>query len=52
MTRDVDDEAAWLRFILHRLQAALRFAKAPETADIVRELIREIENRLTEVEKQ
>jgi hypothetical protein len=52
MTRDADDEAAWLRFLLHRLQAALRYAKASETADIVRELIQEIESRLTEVEKQ
>jgi hypothetical protein len=46
------DEAAWLRFFLHRLLAALRYAKAPETSTILRELIQEIENRLEEVEKR
>jgi hypothetical protein len=40
------DEAAWLRFFLHRLLAALRSAKVPKTTAILRELIQEIENRL------
>jgi hypothetical protein len=50
MTQNVD-EAAWLRFLLHRLLAALRYAKAEETSTILRELIQEIEMRLEEVEK-
>ena len=52
MMQNADDEAAWLRFFLHRLLAALRYAKGAETSAILRELIQEIENRLEEVEKR
>jgi len=46
MMQDTDDEAAWLRFLLYRLRAALRHAQSEETLAILRELIQEIENRL------
>jgi hypothetical protein len=38
--------------LLHRLLAALRYAKVEETSAILRELIQEIENRLDQVEKR
>jgi len=41
-----DDEQGWLRFFIRRLRAALRYAKAPETAAILKELIAEVEARL------
>jgi hypothetical protein len=48
MPRDDDDEREWLRFFLRRLRAALRYAKSPETTEIPKELIAEIEARLDE----
>jgi len=51
MTQDDNDQAAWLRFFLHRIPVALRYAPSAETLVILRELIQEIENRLDEVEK-
>jgi hypothetical protein len=52
MTQGANDEAAWLRFILNRLRLVLRSAKGAETSAILRELIRDIENRLDDVEKR
>ena len=52
MAQKAHDEAAWLRFFLRRLQAALRHAKAPETAMILRELMREVEARFDEINKR
>ena len=48
MPRGDDDEREWLRFFLRRLRAALRYAKSPETTEILKELIAEIEARLDE----
>jgi hypothetical protein len=52
MTQGANDEAAWLRFIRNRLRVALRYAGGAEISIILRELIRDIENRLDEVEKR
>jgi hypothetical protein len=52
MTLGANDEAAWLRFILNRLRAAVRYAGGAEISAILRELIRDIENRLDDVEKR
>jgi hypothetical protein len=46
MTQDASGEAAWLRFLLHRVRAALRYARTAETMAICQELIQEIEKRL------
>jgi hypothetical protein len=46
MAESRDDERAWLRFFIGRLRAALRYAKAPETTAILKELIAEVEARL------
>ena len=48
MPRGDDDEREWLRFFLRRLRAALRYAKSPETTEILKELIAGIEARLDE----
>ena len=44
MAQDAIDEAAWLRFLIYRLLAALRYAKTAETVAILREVIQETEN--------
>jgi hypothetical protein len=49
MAESRDDEYAWLRFFPRRLRAALRYAKVPETAAILRELITEVETRLEQI---
>ena len=46
MAESRDDERAWLRFFIGQLRAALRYAKAPETTAIHKELIAEVEARL------
>ena len=51
MTQGVNDEALWLQFFLRRLRAALRYAEVVETSTILRELIRVVEDRLDELEK-
>jgi hypothetical protein len=51
--RDFNDldrrEFDWLQFFQRRLLAALRYAKVPETSDILRELISEVDGRLAEL---
>jgi hypothetical protein len=50
---DLDrQELDWLKFFRRRLLAALRYAKVPETSDILRELISEVEGRLVDLADQ
>ena len=51
MSQARDDEAVWLRFFRLRLLVALRYAKVPATADILRELIVEVEARIEKLSK-
>jgi hypothetical protein len=51
MPKGEGDEREWLRFFLRRLRAALRYAKSPETTEILKELIAEVERELDENRK-
>jgi hypothetical protein len=49
MAESRDDEYAWLRFSFGGCERRCAYAKVPETAAILRELITEVEARLEQI---